>query len=318
MTKLLLFPADLRMFAEGGGDGSGTAATTGDSTNTTPAAPAQGQTKGDYANTYFGKLPEGEAQASAADSQEGAKPSENAPDKPDKEALFREMVRGEYKDQYAKATQDLINKRFKETKQMETRLADQQKVLDTMFTKYGITDGDLSKLQKSIEDDYNMWADAADREGLSVETYKEMFKIRQQNAELLRTEQQREAEARANAQYQNWLAQAEEVKKTFPDFDINAEVQNPDFAKLLQSGVSVDQAYRVMHMDEIVSGIMKTTASLTEKRVADSVKAKGNRPSENGTTSQSAFTVKDDVTKLTKADRAEAVKRAARGAIISF
>lgn len=317
MTNLYLFPTNLSLFAEGG-DGSGTAATSGESTNTIPAAPAQGQSKkGEYANTYFGKLPEGANadQASAADSQAGDKPAENAPDK---ESLFRELVRGEYKDEYTKATQDLINKRFKETKAMEKQIADQQKVLDTMFTKYGISDGDLNKLQKSIDDDYNMWAEAADREGLTVETYKEMFKIRQQNAELMRTEQQRQQEARANAQMQQWLAEEQEVRKTFPNFDIRTEIQNPDFAKMLQSGVSVENAYRVMHMDDIVSNAMKTTASLTEKRVADSVKAKGVRPAENGTTAQSAFTLKDDVTKLNKADRAEVVKRALRGEIISF
>lgn len=304
------------MFAEGTGDGSGSAAPSGDS-NTTPVAPAQGQRKGEYANTYFGKLPEGmnAQQASAADSQAGDKPAQNAPDK---ESLFRDLVRGEYKDEYTKATQELINKRFKETKAMEKQIAEQQKVLDTMFTKYGISDGDLTKLQKSIDDDYNMWAEAADREGLTVDTYKEMFKIRQQNAEMMRAEQKRQQEAQANAQMQQWLAQEQELRKTFPNFDIRAEIQNPDFAKLLQTGVSVETAYRVIHMDDIVSNAMKTTASLTEKRVADSVKAKGIRPSENGTTSQSAFTVKDDVTKLNKADRAEAVKRALRGEIISF
>lgn len=316
MTKLYLFPADLSMFAEGTGDGSGSAAPSGDS-NTTPVAPAQGQRKGEYANTYFGKLPEGmnAQQASAADSQAGDKPAQNAPDK---ESLFRDLVRGEYKDEYTKATQELINKRFKETKAMEKQIAEQQKVLDTMFTKYGISDGDLTKLQKSIDDDYNMWAEAADREGLTVDTYKEMFKIRQQNAEMMRAEQQRQQEAQANAQMQQWLAQEQELRKTFPNFDIRAEIQNPDFAKLLQTGVSVETAYRVIHMDDIVSNAMKTTASLTEKRVADSVKAKGIRPAENGTTAQSAFTVKDDVTKLNKADRAEAVKRALRGEIISF
>ena len=316
MTKLYLFPADLSMFAEGSGDGSAPAAPTGDS-NTTPAAPGQGQRKGEYANTYFGKLPDGVSapQASAADSQAGDKPAQNAPDK---DAQFRDLVRGEYKDEYTKATQELINKRFKETKALEKQVAEQQKVLDTMFTKYGISDGDLAKLQKSIDDDYNMWAEAADREGLTVDTYKEMFKIKQQNAEMLRAEQQRQQEAQANAQMQQWLAEEQELRKTFPNFDIRAEIQNPDFSRLLQTGVSVETAYRVIHMDDIVSNAMKTTASLTEKRVADSVKAKGVRPAENGTTAQSAFTLKDDVTKLNKADRAEVVKRALRGEIISF
>ena len=183
---------------------------------------------------------------------------------------------------------------------------------------YNVQDGDLTKLQKAMDDDYNMWADAADREGLSVDTYKEMFKVKQRNAQLERENAARESQQRADAQYNQWMSEAEEVKKTFPSFDINQEIQNPEFGRLLQSGVPVMHAFKVMHMDEIVSGAMQTTAKLTEKRVADSIRANGNRPRENGASTQSAFTLKDDVNKLTKADRAEIARRAASGEIISF
>lgn len=315
MTDTILI-SDLALFGEGG-DGSGAAAATssGDS-NTTPAAPEQGQRKGEFQNVYFGKLPEGMTGPEGAADPAGA--NEASDNTEDIEAAFRADIRGKYKDIYTKETQKMINNRFKETKNLEKQLNDQRTVIDSMMQRYNITDGDVSKLQKAIDDDYNMWADAADRAGLSVDAYKEMFKIKQRNAQLERENLARENQAKADAQYQQWLQQAEAVKKIFPSFDINQEVQNPDFARMLQAGVPVDHAYRVLHMDEIMSTAMTQTAKATEKRVADTIRANGTRPRENGTAYQSTFTQKTDVNKLTKAERAEIARRAARGEIISF
>ena len=73
-----------------------------------------------------------------------------------------------------------------------------------------------------------------------------------------------------------------------------------------------------VHFDELMSGAIQVTAANTEKMVANNVRAKGNRPAENGTNAQSAFTVKDDPSKLTKQDFEEIARRVARGEIISF
>lgn len=69
-----------------------------------------------------------------------------------------------------------------------------------------------------------------------------------------------------------------------------------------------------MHFDEIMSA----ERNVTEQAVIQNIRAKGTRPTENGISSQSAFTIKDDVSKLTKADRAAIAKRVARGEIIEF
>ena len=89
---------------------------------------------------------------------------------------------------------------------------------------------------------------------------------------------------------------------------------NPDFLALLQRGVSVEQAYKVLHMDDFLS---KATAQ-AEKTVTDNIRARGARPQENGAAPKSAVVVKDDVSKLTPADRAEIARRAAMGETITF
>ena len=87
---------------------------------------------------------------------------------------------------------------------------------------------------------------------------------------------------------------------------------------MLKAGVPVQHAYEVIHMDEIKAGVAQSTARQTEKQVVDGIRAKGNRPAENGTSSQSAFTVKDDPHKWTKQDRAEVARRVARGETIKL
>ena len=87
---------------------------------------------------------------------------------------------------------------------------------------------------------------------------------------------------------------------------------------MLKTGLPMEHAYKVQHMDELIADARMTTAATVEKATIDNIRAKGARPQENGSSPQSAFTVKDDVSKLTKKDRAEIARRAARGERIEF
>ena len=55
-----------------------------------------------------------------------------------------------------------------------------------------------------------------------------------------------------------------------------------------------------------------------EQKLTNKIIAQGQRPTENGISSQSATVVKSDVSQLTKADRDEIRRRVARGEKISF
>lgn len=313
--------------AAGAGEGTGSG-TQGDSQQTDPGATrrgnqttaAQRRGSGEYSNVKFGKQDQpaaaGGQQANPPDAGEESKKQgvETTSDTlEDKRKAFRALVDGEYKDQYTEDTQRIIDRRFRETKNLETQLSQQKPILDMLMQRYKIADGDLGKLTQAIENDNAYWSQAAEEAGMSVEQYKQFQKLQRENAQLLQAQRRSQNQQAAEKQLQKWYQEAEAMKADYPGFDLGRESQDPQFLSMLRSGVPVKLAYEVMHMDEIKSTVAQTTAQQTEKQVVEGIRAKGARPAENGTSSQSGFVVKDDPAKWTKKDRAEIVRRVQRG-----
>ena len=324
--------------AAAGGDGAGAAAPAsqnGDGakggSQAAPGSTRRGKS-GEFQNVLFGKQSE-PAAAGEGGGQEGQQQSSVAGSDKDKQPgvtttsdtlearrkAFQDLVNSEeYKDIYTEETQRIINRRFRETQNLEQQVARNQPLIDMLMQRYKISDGDIGKLTAAIENDDAYWSEAAEEAGMSVEQYKQFQKLQRENAALLRDQQQRRSQQAAQQQLQKWYGEAEQVKGVYPSFDLNAEVKNQQFLSMLKSGVPMQHAYEVVHLDDIKAGVAKMQAKATERQVVDGIRAKGARPQENGTTSQSAFTVKDDVSKLTKSERAEIARRVARGEIIKF
>lgn len=177
---------------------------------------------------------------------------------------------------------------------------------------------------------YTVWADKtgrlpdkpdteAMRLGRDLEDYVARRWMEETGKKVRRLQAMRQNQQAAQQQLQKWYSEGEQVKAVYPSFDLAAESKNPQFLSMLKAGVPVQHAYEVVHMDEIKAGVAQNTARRTEKQVVDGIRAKGNRPAENGTSSQSAaFTVKDDPHKWTKKDRAEVARRVARGETIKL
>ena len=216
----------------------------------------------------------------------------------DRRKAFLDMVSGdgEYKDLFDEQVQKIINRRFRQTKTLEEQMGRSQPILDMLMKRYGIADGDTDKLRAALE---------ADNTRL----------LRGRMDQARRQVQGREQVAR---QMRQWYDEARQVKEAYPDFDLNAEARNTQFLSLLRSGIPVRHAYEVIHMDDIKTSAARQAAREAEKQVVDGIRAKGARPPENGTAAQSAFTVKGDVSKLTRKDREEIARRAARGEKITF
>ena len=108
--------------------------------------------------------------------------------------------------------------------------------------------------------------------------------------------------------------QAEKTKEIYPEFDFREEIKNPEFMRLLNLGVGVKNAYEVSNID----AILENNTKKAEKKVVDSIRVKGNRPVENGSEGVSGILLSGNASKLSRKERAELAKRAAKGEKISL
>ena len=302
----------------------GAAAAAGDGTGSAlPDAgdAGRGTKRAETPKVVYGRQPEPEAAPDAGEQAGGAekpwtKTTSDALDA--KKAAFDELIRGEYKDLFGERVQAIIDKRFKETKALEAQSQKLQPLLDILGQKYGVSGGDPEALAQAIEEDNSFFEEAALKQGLSVEQFKQMQKLQRENEGFRRAQQEAERRAQNEQTVQRWMQEERQVKQLYPDFSLQAEFANPEFAKLLKSGVSVQAAYQAVHMDELMTGAMQATAAAVSRQVADNIRSRAERPMENGMSSQSGVVVKNDVSKLTAKDRREIARRAARGEEIRF
>ena len=333
MNSMIYLPMLLTMFdgtaavAAAAGEGTGAQG----ETTATPGNTRRGKTG---ETILYGKQPSVAKEESTVSTPAAGEETKEAQVKTTSNTLeerrkaYFDLVNGEeYKDIHTQETQRMINRRFSETKALQQQVDDFNPVKDILMQRYKIEDGDMSKLMKALENDDRYFSEAADEAGMTVDQFKRVQQMERQLKEVQAREQRMLSQQMAERQLRQWDSEAQALKNLYPSFDLNAESENPKFKELLKKGVPLAAAYEVIHLDDIKAGIQRmtasavdkqVTASAVEKQVTDNIRAKGQRPQENGTSSQSAFTVKDDVGKLTKADRARIARQAARGAHIEF
>jgi hypothetical protein len=236
----------------------------------------------------------------------------------DRNAKFEELIKGEYKDLYDARMQDTIQKRLKASKETVDKYNALTPTLEILAKKYGVDATNIEALNKAIEEDDSYFEEEALQKGVTVEHLKEIKKMERENAELKKMMDEDKRRETAARQYSQWMQQAEEAKRIYPDLNLDAEAKNPQFLRLLNSGIDVATAYKAIHMDELIPAAMQHTAKVVEQKLTNKIVANGSRPTENGISSQGATVVKSDVSKLTKADRQEIIRRVARGEKISF
>ena len=142
--------------------------------------------------------------------------------------------------------------------------------------------------------------------------------MERENTELKKQMEEQSRKENAAQLYSQWMNQAEEAKRTYPELDLRVEAKNPHFLKLLNSGIDVATAYAVIHKDEIIPAAMQYTARTVEQKLMNKMMSGAARPFENGISNRSASITKSDVSQTTREDRAEIARRVARGEKITF
>ncbi len=329
MPKRKLFKVDLQLFNDGGaagGEGSAGTTESAPKVETKPSGSNRRSKSGAFDNVVFGKqesAPATETTTTPATegNSTGAGETEVKTTSDTLEArrkAYDDLINGEFKDIHQERFQQIFDRRFKEVKGMEASLAAQKPVIDMLMSRYGIGDGDMTKLEQALTEDTQYWEEVADEHGMTVEQYQAMQKLERENAELRAVRQREIGQAQFQQQIDAWYKEAEAVKNIYPSFDFKNECQNPEFINLLRHGNSVEHAYKVLHFDELTENAARVAAQTADAQATARMKSKASRPSENGTSSQSAAIVRNDVSTLTRAERAEIARRVQRGEKIVF
>lgn len=305
---------NLQLFADGGaagGDGGAAAAAAGDTGVQAPDAGVRKSRKREnpLANVQYGIQPKTENEAA---------PAENAAEQgTETEETFESLIKGKYKPDADAYIQNIVHNRLKNHQNDMAELEELRKLKSAVGKKFNVDEQDISGLVRAVEYDEEALEMEAIQRGMTTEALKTVKELEAKNAEYMQREQQSIAEQRMQQHYNTLARQSEEVKAKYPDFNLAQEMNNPTFARLTAPGVgiSVQQAYELVHMQEIQA----MHAQQQAQAFANSVRANGARPAENGLRGeQAASTVKTDPTKLTREDRAEIRRRASQGERIVF
>lgn len=278
--------ARLDLFGEDGGTQAGAAPAAPGGDAQAGSAPTRRSTSGEGA----APRPREGAPAAGERTEDG---SGAGADQEARRRAWRALVGGEYKDLYTEDTQRIIDRRFREAKLAEGELDRLRPVVERLEQRYQLTGGDTEGLLRAME-----------QEDRARESQRERDAVR---AAQLRTQAARQ-------QLRSWDGEFRALRERFPQADLAEEAKDPRFLALLGARVPLAQAYGAIHLDELLRQERQTA----EKQVVDHIRAKGVRPAENGASGQGAFTVKDDVSRLSRRQRAELARRAAKGETITF
>lgn len=353
MEKINLLWLSSQHFADGG-EGVGGAGATGTATGVNlhgDADRASGAkaSDGDLSDVIYGigeadesgEAGEGSASALDPDAEDRTASESNDGMDEDPDAEFERLIAkdGKFRDAYEKRVRDIVTRRLKNARMMssgEAKPAPVNEAYTSVFAelarKYKLDANDAAGIAKAFLEDDDRLAEEAMARGMSKDEMKRVKATELELAAHKNREKQRAAEEEqrkrreqlaqrgreARQRYDGWMAEAEELKKLYPAFDIAQESKNPEFIKALQSGWSVKRAYEGLHHDDLVMNAMAYTAGRVEKGTADKIRAGASRPVEGAVRGGASAVHKADVNDLTGADIREILKRVERGENIRF
>lgn len=277
----------LQLFADGGAEGNAAGIEAGATEGV--AAPQSGDLPVKF-------LDEG-AQAEEVPAAEEQKATET----PDLDAEFDALIKkdGKFADIYKKRVEKVVKGRLKDSKEQAETLQKSQRVMQKLAQVYGVDPADFEAVEKAIDSDDNLYTQAAMDADMSVEAYKELMRTKAENAVYKKAQEEQLRQERIDETYRKWISDSEEVKKVYPNFDLETELQNPVFNGLLRNGFPVQNAYESAHIQELMTSAMQAGVSVAERKIANNVAANQARPEENAGSRNSTATVKRDVASLT-------------------
>ena len=183
-------------------------------------------------------------------------------------------------------------------------------------------DGNIDSLTAYLQEKSDLYADAAAKAGMPVDVYRQLQNLKRQNAQLEDEREARMEEERRQQFEKNLNAQIPAVQALYPDFDIAAELQDPEIAEkyvnLIGFGWSLKDTYESIHKNELFNRAALTASQQAAQRTAQQIKQGQGRPAENGMAPRGSVKAGNDPSKMSDQQIAEIAERVRRGEHISF
>ena len=248
---------------------------------------------------------------------------ENVQAAADERAKAYAKARADFKREFDSEIQNAIKERLRKAKQKEKEANEYRektaKIFDALSVKYGIKSENIDDILKKLDEDNSFYEEEALSRGMSVEDFRQLKEIERENARYKAEKSAEERQQREREWYATLARQAEETKKTYPDFDMETEAKNNrDFVRLIEKGVDVKTAYSVTHQDDIIAAAMKFGAETTAQKMRNTSAVNAERPIENALNISNPADSKVDISKLNKKQIEDYIERARRGEKITF
>lgn len=291
---------NLQRFAEGAGDGS------------------EGMSAGTGANPQAAAAGTGAGQPDAA-----ANPNRSGRQQPaaQDDAAMRAEAKSKYKLYDDGDVQSIIRGRLKDADADRQTLSTLQPMLEGLARQYGIDPKNHQALVDKVLDSDSLYEEEAMRSGMSVEAVKQIKKLQAANDRQAQQLSQFTEKAQAERHIMQLVQQGEALKKKYPGFDLQREMQDETFVRYTSPGVgmSVEQAYVALHHGELQQMAMQAAAQQSRRQAAQTMQANMARPRENaGRSAAPAAQVYQDPSLMTREQIADAIRRANAGERISY
>lgn len=317
---------NLRLFNDGGGAGAGAAPAggpTGESGGNeaavvTPGVLEDGTEVDARLAARMEKQAEkrkrrGEAPVMQAAPKAANEPQENAPaeeEVPDMDAEWAEAKK-KFRDQYGRDVKAAVDDRFKNQKDANDQLSKVMPAIQALAKRLGLDENDTDGVIQTILDDDSLYEEDAEAAGMTVEGYKNFLAMEQENERLKAREAEEQEQMFLRNHFQHLAMQAEEMKKTFPGFDLRTELENETFRRLVapNSGLDVRAAYYAVHHAELEPQAMAYGIQKAQQQMAQTLQANRARPVEGAMKKGQPANVSIDPRNMTREERKKLIER---------
>lgn len=293
---------NLQLFSDGGASAGATAGNGADGgVNNGSGDPYEALGIPAKAKHIVDKMPKNK-QAETTNTQTNENNEETPTGETSQRKAFRDVI-DEYGDEAKAYMNNAFSKRLSKYKGIEEENAKMKEILGLQNVRYGLDTESKSYLDdyfSAVQNDSKIFEDKAMEAGMSVDEYMKVQRAEQIIRDNDRREQMRKQDEFTQNHVRNLVEQSESLKSEFPNFNIENEITNPQFKRLVDppelggAGLSVRNAFFALHNGEIMKATMNNAVNQAAINTANAVQTNKDRPSENGLSSAQTVTVKEN------------------------